>query len=336
MQKMPMTMKTLTNDGIDVWSSLSVPGKRFSTEICESAANTFLIARDTRGRYCFIVDLPSTARPNPSIASLNGVEVSVVAEELTRPMLLLQLNNNAQWPIFKLLCQEIIREGEQVHDLSILQSVLIETIERFCRFYRRRDEQLTPSKVRGLIGELLFLQRKVAPAVGWGAALDSWLGPMGTAQDFSFGSCVVEVKTNNPQSRDCVRISSLEQLSVTEGEGYLHVYSLRKCSVADNSVSVSLTQLLEDIRQDIRASGMLPETFDALLSFVCRPEILEDEKTLCQTRYIVEDEKSYCFTASSAFPRITRDMVQEGIACAQYEIRLSVCEKYECDINIKS
>ena len=326
-------MTDLTNDGIDVWRSLPVPKNGFTTQVCKSLRHTFLLARDASGRYCFKVDLPSSAKQNLNVASFQGVDVLIIAGDVSsRPRLLLRLNEKENWPIFKLLCQEIVRVGEQLEKVSSLQPVLIRTIERFSEFYKKRAGSFSEIQVRGLIGELLFLQKRVAPALGWSAALSSWLGPQGAPQDFSFPSGVVEIKTKSQTERDCVTISSLEQLSAAHGEGYLYVYTLRKCSDEESSDSISLHVLIEEIRMSIRNAGMMPDVFNVLLSSVCSTENEEENCEWYNMRYVLEDEKCYCYTSSPSFPRITGDMVVNGVLSAEYQISLSACEPYTREI----
>lgn len=325
-------MTDLTNDGVDVWRSLPVPRNGFTTQVCKSLRHTFLLAKDTNGRYCFKVDLPSSAQQNLNVASFQGVDVQIIGEVSSRPRLLLRLNEKEQWPIFKLLCQEVVRVGEQLETVSSLQPVLIRTIERFSEFYRKRNGSFSEMQVRGLIGELLFLEKRVAPALGWSAALSSWLGPQGAPQDFSFPSGVVEIKTKCQSERDCVSISSLEQLSAEHGDGYLYVYTLRKCSDVESANSISLHMLIEEIRMSIRNAGMMPDVFNVLLSSICGAENEKEECELYNRRYVLEDEKCYCYTSSPSFPRITRDMVEKGVLSAEYKISLSACEPYTSEI----
>ncbi len=324
-------MTSLTNDGVDVWKSLPVPRNGFTTQVCRSLRHTFLLARDVCGRYCFEVDLPSSAQQNLNVASFQGVDVLIIGEVSSRPRLLLRLNEKEHWPIFKLLCQELVRVGEQLEKVASLQPVLIRTIERFSEFYRKRAGAFSEIQVRGLIGELLFLQKRVAPVLGWSAALSSWLGPQGAPQDFSFPRGVVEIKTKCQSERDCVTISSLEQLTAEHGDGYMYVYSLRKCSGVESKDSISLRILIEEIRMAIRNEGMMPDVFNVLLSSVCGTENEEDYE-LYDKRYVLEDEKCYCYTSSPSFPRITRDMVENGVLSAEYKISLSACEPYTREI----
>ena len=142
---------------------------------------------------------------------------------------------------------------------------------------------------------------------------------------------MVEIKTKCQSERDSVTISSLEQLTAEHGDGYMYVYSLRKCSGVESKDSISLRILIEEIRMAIRNEGMMPDVFNVLLSSVCGTENEEDYE-LYDKRYVLEDEKCYCYTSSPSFPRITRDMVENGVLSAEYKISLSACEPYTREI----
>ena len=69
-------------------------------------------------------------------------------------------------------------------------------------------------ELRGLVGELLYLERVAIPKYGIEAAVACWVGPKGADQDFVSQDKRIEVKTIR-EGADRVRISSAEQLDVS-------------------------------------------------------------------------------------------------------------------------
>ena len=71
---------------------------------------------------------------------------------------------------------------------------------------------LSVEEIRGLFGELNFLQQLLDHARTEHDALASWEGPESTQQDFIFDNTVLKVKTLSGRERNSVRISSEDQL----------------------------------------------------------------------------------------------------------------------------
>lgn len=69
-----------------------------------------------------------------------------------------------------------------------------------------RGDLLSASEIKGLLGELFFLQTYLAPMYGIEKAAISWTGPRLLPQDFIIDDIWYEVKTIS-SSRDSVKIS---------------------------------------------------------------------------------------------------------------------------------
>ncbi|WP_406008706.1 PD-(D/E)XK motif protein [Streptomyces sp. NBC_00637] len=78
-----------------------------------------------------------------------------------------------------------------------------------------RPRGMSPQKRIGLHGELAVLGR-LAQLLGWRAALDSWVGPVGEQHDFALGNADLEVKTTASELRRHT-VHGLGQLSETPG-----------------------------------------------------------------------------------------------------------------------
>ncbi|KOV94411.1 hypothetical protein ADL04_24565 [Streptomyces sp. NRRL B-3648] len=78
-----------------------------------------------------------------------------------------------------------------------------------------RPRGLSRERRLGLHGELAVLVR-MAEAIGWQAALDTWVGPTGEEHDFALASADLEVKTTASERRRHT-IHGLGQLTETAG-----------------------------------------------------------------------------------------------------------------------
>ena len=320
----------LTNDGINVWSTLLTPLTGYTTVLCASLKYTFLLAKNIYGQYCFIVDLPSSTPDTASTCPMKGIRVDVIKSEGIRPKLVLELKDKQNWAIFKLLCQELIREGEQVNSLKNLASVVLGTIERFRNFYQKSKSKITEEKVKGLLGELIFLKNIAAPEIGWINALNGWRGPLGAPQDFSLNNTVVEVKTKDSDSKNIISITSADQLTTCSKRGYLHVIHICKASQEELDLSFSLLELTDEVRKELLHNGASISTFDTLLGHIFQ----EDEIKLLKARFIVISSESFIFTDQPSFPKITTDRLIPGTLNVTYNVDLSHCEQFKQKIII--
>jgi hypothetical protein len=78
-----------------------------------------------------------------------------------------------------------------------------------------RPRGMSLEKRLGLHGELAVLVR-IAGAVGWRAAIDTWVGPTGEEHDFALGTDDLEIKTTASERRKHT-IHGLGQLSQSPG-----------------------------------------------------------------------------------------------------------------------
>ena len=78
----------------------------------------------------------------------------------------------------------------------------------------KRDNKLSNSEQKGLIGELYFLseilinQINISPEM----ALESWQGPLGGSKDFDLKKTQIEIKAKRTISKPKIKISSEDQL----------------------------------------------------------------------------------------------------------------------------
>ena len=187
----------------------------------ESAIDAFW-AVDAEKNFLFLVEglLPDPAVALPEIDAIQ----SAVVPDRNRVRLLFRLRDATDWELFFALCSDLARTLRVTGVESGLAAVARRLVKwrDFLRATRRR--LLSEERIRGLLAELRFLERSIAPRFGWRAAVAAWAGPLGMPQDFSTGGTVVEVKAKLNTARRRVRISSAAQLDVPTGRVlFLHV-----------------------------------------------------------------------------------------------------------------
>jgi len=179
-----------------------------------------------------------------------------------------------------------------------------------------RGPVLSMEELRGLIAELWFALRVVAPKSTPEEALIAWAGPLGAPQDFLFpDGSLAEIKAIHSQAR-AIKISSPEQLDpVGDSDLDLVTIGLEECPFGTVG-SVSLPELLAEFQDE------LTKTPDRLEDLDRRLRALGVSKTFrtLSTPFLVTSSRRYEVT--EGFPRIRRADVALGIEGVKYELEI--------------
>jgi hypothetical protein len=156
-----------------------------------------------------------------------------------------------------------------------------------------------PSQVIGLFGELWVLRRlaKIAPA-----AIASWLGPLGTPHDFSFGATALEVKTTSSATGNACQIHGATQLEAPP-HGILHLAFLRV------EQRPGTGQTLADLIAELHTIGVAPEPLLERLDAVDYPEMQKDLHVTRQWSAV----EFRVWRVADSFPRIVPGSFSGGI-----------------------
>jgi hypothetical protein len=116
--------------------------------------------------------------------------------------------------LFSHLCEDLV-EASRIGCLPADGGrFVMDRIARWSRLLARGPQDgLNEQSYRGLVAELLVLQRVVIPRVGVNVGILSWIGPLDADQDFRLADRLIEVKSTAVGSLT-VTISSAEQLDV--------------------------------------------------------------------------------------------------------------------------
>jgi hypothetical protein len=222
--------------------------------------------------------------------------------------------------LFSHLCEDLVeslRTGCRPEEAG---RFVMERIARWARLLARSPKNgLDELSYRGLLAELIVLQRILAPAVGVGAAISSWFGPLDADQDFRLPSRLVEVKSTVIGSLT-VTISSAEQLDVHDFPLYLVTVPIGD---GVHEVDMTLSDLIGAIRglalTDPGALSLFDERlgmtgYDPKDSYALRPF------TTGPIRY---------FQVTPAFPRLVRSLLPTAIFSVHYQLDLGLCRDFE-------
>jgi hypothetical protein len=284
-------------------------------------------AKDHVGHYLFVYEFPKDRSDVHQLAvpDLAGIKVQYVLATTgsAKNQFALILNDPQDWELFYSLCADLVGTTRQAATPQSALQAILRRLARWHEFLKAgRNGLLSEEKIKGLIGELLFLKKHLIPAFGLGHAVEFWQGPEGAPQDFAVANCAIEVKCQSGGTRPYVRISSEFQLCSQLPELYLFVVTLGK-GTEDLPGTVTLPGLIADIRTALASAAYDPfERFNDLLYSVGYIDL----DAYLDFIYVVTDESMY--RVGPDFPRVCHDTLPQGIAHVTYDLDLVVCAQY--------
>lgn len=249
-------------------------------------------------------------------ASSKAINSSCVEMDNGKYALRFLLNYPSLNELFVKLCWDLIDCSQ--NNLDPIATIL-SRFNSWMRLLQKRGEGLlSPSAQKGLIGELLFLKELIV-SEGSIKALNSWVGPEGSDQDFICENSWNEIKATTIASTTVV-ISSLQQLDRNDN-GHLVVYFMDK--TASNGVqTLSLPEVVDDVKK------LLP--IGATDLFLCKLAMcgyyLKDRERYNEMRYRLSEKRVY--SVEEGFPKLTRGNVPSEVHNAKYELDLLTIDRF--------
>jgi hypothetical protein len=184
---------------------------------------------------------------------------------------------------------------------------------------------MSESEIRGLCGELVFLQR-MSRLLPKSEAVRAWVGPRRADQDFQRPETAWEIKTIRPGANS-VYISSELQLQTNVRSLKLVVIELVD-SVPSAVGAFTINSLITSIRAELESDLDAEELFEELLAMSGYAPWPEYEN------YIFTEGITQTYSVTLGFPRIITEMLAAGINSVCYELSLSSCEPFRIDSDI--
>ena len=307
------------------WDEIAVPGTDFNVrQVAVNTAVRCFWGRDASGACLFIVELQGdhTAQYRKSASKVSGIDVDLRAGNQGQQHLVLALQREVDRDLFEGLCRTLAFALQHATDSASSLAVSLAHIRRWKTFLSGRSPYLSAEDVRGLFAEIVFLTELIDREMPSNAAVEAWLGPERSHQDFIFGNTAVEVKSLLGTERSSIRISSEDQLEALNDALFLRVYRLSNLS--DAVGARSLNELVNAVHARLD-KGEAVEAFDRkLVAHGYAPLPDYDEP-----RFVVSDVRSYW--VADDFPRLMRSQLPIGVAKVAYDIRLEAIAQYECD-----
>lgn len=234
----------------------------------------------------------------------------------------IKLVNSEFSDVFLHLCVDLIEACSIVE--NELQGVEI-FVSRFTKWQKMMEsgfEEMSISVIKGLIGELLFIDEILFNRIDMGTAITSWLGPEGSDRDFVFCDTWVEIKTIGV-GKDSVKISSLDQLDISQ-IGYLGVIRLEKTSSSDKD-GFSFNGIIDMISKKLET---LPN-----IRFLFKEKLLKlgyrYRENYNNMHFVYRGINFY--QVDESFPKLIPENVRVEIIKAIYSLSLTAIEDWKVE-----
>lgn len=304
------------------WSSLTLPGQKgqlSAKRITSDHPHDAFWTRDHFGAFGFLFEFHGEVKAQGPTPRLHGFTLAVGGEPV---QLRLTLHSERDLELFQVLSEDLVRCCCQLPKGQDAFERVTARLGQWQRLLSKdRSGLLSDQEVRGLFGELSFLEQELLPRFG-ARAIEFWNGPGGAPQDFAIGTTVFEVKTRSGAGPAKVRISSPEQLWAALPEMFLCVYFLAEGMPGGKS----LVQLVQGVREAIKTSEFLP-LFEQKLEAARYLDLPEYDSPLFRATQF------QTFQVAEGFPAITPAAVPVGVSHVSYDLSLEHCMPYVASID---
>ena len=281
-------------------------------------------AVDAERNVLLILEHSGTSRRSRRLPRLRGLRVETqAADGGSDERIVIRLTDPEQRDIFLRFCRDIV-------DATALAQTEEQAVERFLartwRWHRLlqggRDKRLGDDEQRGLIGELVVLERHLLPALDALDAVRCWTGPLDAPHDFEISRIHVEAKARG-SATPRVLISSEQQLESGNADRlFLHVTEVTTATEGGGD-ALTVTDIATRIRvvlagRDMAAVDIFEERVGAV-GFDWTDDYSDKA-------WVVGQEALY--DVREGFPRITPAMVPGGVGNVRYVISLPDCEEF--------
>lgn len=252
------------------------------------------------------------------IESSKLIKVSLFKRENNDITITFDLLDDAMKDLFYRFCADIIESLANVTNQDIIKFIAQRWKNWISLFKNPINDVLSEIEVKGLLGELIFLNDFMFKNYGYENSLNAWMGPSLAHKDFEINDTWYEIKTIN-QNSITVKISSLEQLDSTY-DGNLVIITLER-SNEEVASSITLNSYVDRIKSII-PSNLLP-----LIN--CKLGLAKYKYEKIYDQYVYSLKNICQYKVNEGFPKISKNNLPLEIVRVNYEILLESIEKFK-------
>lgn len=249
------------------------------------------------------------------VASSKGITVSTGLRSDGRWALSFRLVLPELEDMYLLLCDDLIESSRaEANNAQGIDFVLRRYRLWLILLEHQGSDLLTDPQRRGLLGELVYLQQRLAPNNSLRDVVTGWIGPGTADQDFVYADGWHEVKAVGISSTT-VTIASLDQL---DGPLPGELVLIGVDSTAPNDpAGTTLRRIVDTISRALEADAVANQVFrDKLLQ--CNYVDLADYDEFWYRVGVVDR-----YRIDEQFPRLTRNIVPVHVASARYALSIA-------------
>ncbi len=309
----------------DPWDGLSVPTHETAItarRVDPDAPWDFFWARNARGKYLLVLRHESDVTPGIELPKLKGIEVvDTPGPSNGSKALTFTLLNSAHKDVFFHLCSDIVTKTSAALTEKNALNIALGRTWRWHHLLRGGDdERLSRQQQKGLIGELVTIDRYLIPRLVPTDIVAAWQGPHGASKDFEIGTVAIESKARETTARPFIGVSSEYQLD-TSGIARLFLCVVDLAQAPPRSdAGVTLSDMAQNVRAAMySADEVAVSSLDASL----RAAGFEWEHDYSDARWMIGTSSLYM--VDQGFPRITSNGIPRGVTNVRYSVSLEEC-----------
>lgn len=229
-----------------------------------------------------------------------------------------ELLDNNMSDLFYKFCLDIIESTKNISESKMVSFINQRWNDWVNLFKNPISTILGEKEIKGLLGELVFLNEYMFQNYSIDDGLNSWMGPDLAHKDFEIENTWYEVKTVSQNSLT-VKVSSIEQLD-SNNQGMLVIIRLEPTNVKKSDY-ITLNQYVESIKKKLSVKQLL--LFERKLSGANYNYEEEYDKYI----YYVQEMELYI--VDEKFPRISKKIIPSEIVRVSYEIAIDSIRNFE-------
>jgi hypothetical protein len=307
------------------WDAISVPKADFNVlQVPGERAVPCFWGKEKSGACLFIVELEGDHQTlfRRDAAIVNGLTVDLRSGDRGHQRLILALDRQVDRDLFESLCRALAGALFSASDSTTALAITLAHLKRWKLFLSGwGGKHLSDEAVRGLFAELAFL-RELIVSLGSDDAVEAWLGPERSHQDFIFGNTAVEIKSLSGAERSEVRLSSEDQLEALNDSLFLRIYRLS--ALADAAGTLSLNDIVTIVQSELESAEATTEFDRKLVAYGYAPLIEYDNPKFAVSEVLT-------FAVDDGFPRLVRSALPTGISKVTYTIWLEAIDAFRTD-----
>ena len=255
------------------------------------------------------------------VESTRMIDVSFTKRTDNKLSLAFSLLDDAMKDMFYSFCEDIVESSKNIEKEKAIQFIIRRWKDWINLFKNPYTTILTENEIRGLIGELIFLNEFMFEKYGIEKGLNSWIGSSKAHKDFEIEDTWYEVKTIRENALT-VKIHSLEQ-SDSKNLG--------------NLILIRLEPSNKSINEYIDLNGYVEKIKNKLINDKQKMLFLEKVKEIGYfyteeyDKYTYRLKKIERYLVNNEFPKITKRELRDEIVRVTYDIEINRIRSFKIE-----